>query len=110
PEAFSCSTRSWPEGSPGFFSSIMVMILTVPLGTAYTDHLTRPAAQVDADRRAAVLAWVRDCPSPPTLNSICSAVPGRKQDTTATVRELVEAGQLLTSPGPNRSTLHHLPA
>ncbi|MEB2538417.1 cation transporter, partial [Micrococcus luteus] len=25
-----------------FFSSIMVMILTVPLGTAYTDHLTRP--------------------------------------------------------------------
>ncbi|WP_336649314.1 hypothetical protein, partial [Micrococcus luteus] len=37
-----CSTRSWPEGSPGFFSSIMVMILTVPLGTAYTDHLTRP--------------------------------------------------------------------
>ncbi|MGW9716953.1 hypothetical protein, partial [Micrococcus aloeverae] len=31
-----------PEGSPGFFSSVMVMILTVPLGTAYTDHLTRP--------------------------------------------------------------------
>uniref|UniRef100_UPI00262977A6 integrase core domain-containing protein n=1 Tax=uncultured Micrococcus sp. TaxID=114051 RepID=UPI00262977A6 len=25
-----------------FFSSVMVMILTVPLGTAYTDHLTRP--------------------------------------------------------------------
>src|SRR5699024_9907693 len=42
PEAFSCSTKSWPDGSPCFFSSVMVMILTVPLGTAYTDHLTRP--------------------------------------------------------------------
>src|SRR5699024_907013 len=41
PEAFNCSTRSWPVGSSGFFSSVMVMILTVPLGTAYTDHLTR---------------------------------------------------------------------
>src|SRR5699024_5015827 len=27
------------------FSSVMVMILTVPLGTAYTDHLTRPQGQ-----------------------------------------------------------------
>src|SRR5699024_5973300 len=44
PEAFNCSTRSWPVGSSGFFSSVMVMILTVPLGTAYTDHLTRPVA------------------------------------------------------------------
>ncbi|MCV7566377.1 bifunctional DNA primase/polymerase [Micrococcus luteus] len=67
------------------------------------------AAQVDADRRAAVLAWVRDCPSPPSLNSIISAVPGRKADTVATVRDLVEAGELLTTPGPKRSTLHHLP-
>ncbi|MFP3360304.1 hypothetical protein R0K17_23605, partial [Planococcus sp. SIMBA_143] len=62
------------------------------------------AAQVDADRRAAVLAWVRDCPSPPSLNSIISAVPGRKADTVATVRDLVEAGELLTTPGPKRST------
>src|SRR5699024_5574229 len=45
PEAFNCSTRSWPVGSSGFFSSVMVMILTVPLGTAYTDHLTRPQGQ-----------------------------------------------------------------
>lgn len=67
------------------------------------------AAQVDADRRAAVLAWVRDSPSPPSLNSIISAVPGRKADTVATVRDLVETGELLTSPGPKRSTLHHLP-
>src|SRR5699024_8372058 len=42
PEAFNCSTRSWPVGSSCLFSSVMVMILTVPLGTAYTDHLTRP--------------------------------------------------------------------
>ncbi|MBU8794664.1 hypothetical protein, partial [Micrococcus luteus] len=32
----------------GFFSSIMVMILTVPLGTAYTDHLTRPLISAGA--------------------------------------------------------------
>src|SRR5699024_5790942 len=42
PEAFSCSTKSWPVGSSGFFSSVMVMLLTVPPSTAYTDLLTRP--------------------------------------------------------------------
>ncbi|MGN7236025.1 hypothetical protein ACTHPR_10950, partial [Micrococcus luteus] len=34
-----------------FFSSIMVMILTVPLGTAYTDHLTRPQKTTKRTRR-----------------------------------------------------------
>lgn len=68
------------------------------------------AVQVEEERRAAVLAWVRDCPSPPSLNGICAAVPGRKQDTVATVRELVAAGQIITKPGPNRSTLHLIPS
>ncbi|WP_231866364.1 hypothetical protein, partial [Micrococcus aloeverae] len=53
---------------------------------------------------------VRDCPSPPSLNGICAAVPGRKQDTVATVRELVAAGQIITKPGPNRSTVHLIPS
>lgn len=66
--------------------------------------------QLDHDRRASILAWVRDCPKPPSLNSICAGVAGRKQETTAIVRELIEAGELTTSPGPNRSTLHHIPA
>lgn len=66
--------------------------------------------QLDDERRASVLAWVRDCPKPPSLNSICAGVAGRKQETTAIVRELIEAGELTTSPGPNRSTLHHIPA
>ncbi|VWX48013.1 hypothetical protein MICRO116_680003 [Micrococcus sp. 116] len=30
----------------------MVMILTVPLGTAYTDHLTRP------ELRAGIITWI----------------------------------------------------
>lgn len=66
--------------------------------------------QLDTERRAAVLAWVRDRPEPPSLNGICAAVPGRKKDTTAIVRELIDAGELTTSPGPRGSTLHHIPA
>ena len=66
--------------------------------------------QLDDERRASVLAWVRDSPTPPSLNSICSAVPGRKAETTALVRELIDAGELTTSPGPRGSTLHHLTA
>ncbi|VWX45417.1 hypothetical protein MICRO116_140001 [Micrococcus sp. 116] len=34
----------------------MVMILTVPLGTAYTDHLTRPGGTGDGPHGCALIA------------------------------------------------------
>lgn len=50
---------------------------------------------------------IQDAPNPPSFRTLDAAVRGRADDKRAAIAELITTEHITTTPGPNRSTLHH---
>lgn len=83
-----------------------------------TDDITetteeeRKEARAEAEitrRKKKILAVLARAAAPLTTNGITDRVPGRMPVTRAALARLVDSGEVVAKPGPNRATLHSIP-